>query len=107
MFIGNYLENYLIILNLVKKFGVILIIIIGIAGLIIFTELLGWVWVEIKHILLLDMEGLRKIKDSRSPVLSTLSPFGSFTNFYNYGINTSFCMPYLQSPNTRKNNFCI
>ena len=41
-----------------KIFGVALIIIIGIAGLALFTELLNWVWVGIKHILLLDMEDL-------------------------------------------------
>ena len=41
-----------------KIFGIALILIIGIAGLAIFTELFGWVWVGVKHILLLDMEGL-------------------------------------------------
>ena len=38
--------------------GVALIIIIGIAGLALFTDLLNWVWSGIKHILLLDMEGI-------------------------------------------------
>jgi hypothetical protein len=40
-----------------KILGVALIIIIGIAGLAIFTEFLNWVWKGIQHILLLDMEG--------------------------------------------------
>jgi hypothetical protein len=40
-----------------KIFGIALIIILGIAGLAIFTDLLHWVWNGIKHILLLDMEG--------------------------------------------------
>ncbi|MGV7220305.1 MAG: hypothetical protein ACQ9MH_02120 [Nitrospinales bacterium] len=41
-----------------KIFGIALIIVLGIAGLAIFTELLGWVWNGIKHILLLDMEDI-------------------------------------------------
>ena len=41
-----------------KIFGIALIVVLGIAGLAIFTEFLGWVWKGIKHILLLDMEDL-------------------------------------------------
>ena len=39
-----------------KKFGFAIIFTLGIAGLAIFTGILDWVWLGIKHILLIDME---------------------------------------------------